>query len=207
VDTMLATENRPAPPGLYGGRAMETNTIPGGAVGIRTVIVDGKPVRAGTADDVGALCISDGSPNGIPGRTYRWYAQHRPEHLRPPGPITDEGGNFLLDPASRSRLYDADAVEAWHKSRPGSAHAAPRPTNADTLNATPTRRDLLTAAANGQVHYDDRGRWGLRGNVPTRRIAQSLAELDALGVFARDPDGLIRLSEAGEKLRARWGTR
>lgn len=173
---------------------------------IRTIIVDGKTVRAGTADDVGALCTTPTKPNGLSGRTYRWYSTHRPEHLRAPDVITDAAGHPVRDPDTGSRLYDADAVEKWHRSRPGSAHIARRQTTIERLYPTATRRDLTAAAAAGDIRRDEHDRWELRGEVPSRRLAQSLSELDRLGVFTRDADGTVRLSPAGEQLRQRWGT-
>lgn len=183
---------------------MDTTDSPGREVAIRTVDVDGTPVLAGSAEDVGALCTTPTRPNGIPGRTYRWYVMHRPEHQRAPSHLVDSKGHPIRDPDTGARVYSVEAVKAWHASRPGSAHAAPRPTDPNLLNATKTRRDLLEAAAADQVRRDEHDRWELRGAMPSRRVAQSLSELDSLGVFTRNGDGKVRLSDAGVKLHKRW---
>lgn len=60
------------------------------------------------AEGAGGLCKTDRSPAGVGGAVYRWYVKNRgaPDAVK-------------RDVATGRKLYDPDAVRAWHASRPG----------------------------------------------------------------------------------------
>jgi hypothetical protein len=180
----------------------------------RHVRVGNRVVRAGTDDDAGRLCRTDKQPGGIAGATYRRYTTDGdapgPLRLAPRRP--GEPGVLLQDEAG-GHLYDLDAVEAWHKARPGKGGRAAARITADTVRRTDLRELVMVAARDGRLVVEAgpyRGRPGptlIDGRRQSARVAQSCAEMQRVGGLSSTPagGGPLRVTAVGRRIFARWG--
>lgn len=178
---------------LFGGEGNEQ-------VAERIVTIGGKRRRIGTADDAGKLCVTARSPEGVPGRTYYWYWKN---DQGAPGPVLDERGDQMRDPATGALLYDLDAAEEWNRSRPGSAVGQRPAQDLASLRRTELRHALLAEAEAGRLTLDRDGKvrveeLKLPGRFEPRRVAQQVGELRRLGAFTGGNERRPRLSLSRE---------
>lgn len=184
--------------------------VEGVDVAERQVVVDGRKIRAGTAEDAGRICTSPRSPQGISGERYRQYT-NRLRGAVPPGPImhVDASGEVAaLRDADGNRLYDLDAVEVWHREqRPGQGRRAAT-LRLETLRETDNRRQVLTAAKAGRLRIvPELGHVTIGKTRAAPRVAQAVTELQGLEALGRpDPEtGKVPITPAGRAVLARWG--
>lgn len=175
----------------------------------QTITIDGRTVRAGTAEDAGRLCVSARSPQGLTPERYRHYyynAGTAPGPIMVTNPANPDGPPVpARDSATGGKLFDLDAVERWNAARPGRGGWHWSSVTADTLKHTEARGQLLLAARDGRLCVTDTGHTEVDGQVQPRRVAQSRTSLQRLGVLGeKDAQGRVPLTELGIKVLARW---